>query len=260
MLQIGTTQQCSPDSSGNLPSTDFRTDDYTTFSSATLDPRSIHGIYNDFMVRYAFQHAKSGLPIQANAACPNNAYCTYSNIAIPHTTAECTAGSLDTPIVDIHANNVTTLRQYWAKDISNVFTTFIDDAPRVFYEGSMAGRTFYDLKNLTLTRLQNNTYNPAIRNMFGDQKFVFATFNNSMRSPSYESDKNIIPDIQVCTLRSFLNISTWMAYGSLFMQVGVETSTPVTIEYDKIGSNTFIYDQLHSTNVFNLLSYKQYFQ
>lgn len=168
MLQIGTTQQCSPDSSGNLPFTDFRTDDYTTFSSATLDPRSIHGIYNDFMVRYAFQHAKSGLPIQANAACPNNAYCTYSNIAIPHTTAECTAGSLDTPIVDIHANNVTTLRQYWAKDISNVFTTFIDDAPRVFYEGSMAGRTFYDLKNLTLTRLQNNTYNTAIRNMFGD--------------------------------------------------------------------------------------------
>lgn len=232
VLHVGTSEQCvRDDNNTRLYGNHYDIQDFSTYVPGTYDPLTIKGIQKDYVMDYAWRQRRLNYRLQGNSYCPQNALnCTYFvPYAVPHMEYDCQPGSPNTTqIVDVHANNVTTLTDYWNKN-------YMMDVPAFYYAGSMLGRTFYDLNNHTTSQASgsNTTYNPQVRKMFGDQTFVLVTYGDSLSPPSDETDVHV----RECTLRPYMNHTYFAVRGSELLH-SVDYTVPVPIDYDQIGNTS----------------------
>lgn len=221
----------------SLPYNSLTINDATTYNLNINDPRTIRGVKNDYVVAAAVTQVLKDLPLMAAPNCPSDALnCSYYNVPTPHTELNCNIGSINTTqIVDIHHNNVTTIHDY---EYNFSFDSPPSIMPRFYYHGSMLGRTYYDLMNMTFDEHKsslNTTYDPVIRRGIGEQKFVMLTFNDTMQS-SIGDVKDLV--VRECTLNSFVN-NTDFAFVRNKTLTRENQTLPVTLDYDQLGNNTF---------------------
>ncbi|KAI9246945.1 hypothetical protein BDA99DRAFT_565363 [Phascolomyces articulosus] len=214
--------------------------DMTTLSSST-GVSSMKGLKQDYLVRYALQQAALGFYVQPYYDCPlNSINCTYSPIQGFHTTVTCNPGTLNTQIVDLHKNNVTTLSHYYGYDKKNSIFTPSPSVPSIFYSGTMFGRTFSDFNNYTVpyaTSTSNNaTYDAQMRKMFGDQKFVLVLADDGSLDGYLPTNKT--PQVLECGLTSELN-TTSLVIESNTKHNQLISQAPIVFDYDLLSNSTY---------------------
>lgn len=208
----------------------------TMLGGRTGGPMGFMGLDQDYVVRYAMEQAAYNSYVLPQYACPQDAInCTYSDIAGFHTVAECQPGSLQTQIVDLNKNIVTTVGAYYGFNRNDSIFSPIVDVPTAHYAGSMHGRTYYDLGNYSTPFGSASKYNASLQQFFGDQSFVMVTAGNNM---STYLPSNTQPYVTECTLHSYKNISTFIYHNETWSsQHG--PSTPISMDYKHLSNNTF---------------------
>ncbi|KAI8370491.1 uncharacterized protein BYT42DRAFT_647738 [Radiomyces spectabilis] len=227
---------CSDDPWSYIQLNNVTSDDFSTWANIYYNPMSVRGIQQSFIVRQAFYEAGLKLAARPRYRCATDAFnCTYDEIPTPHTVAECQLGSLQSRIVDVRGNNVTTISGYYGFDRPVTLLEPTARVPKVFYAGSMLGRTAYELYNYTEPMRYNDTYDPSFRQYFGDQSFVFLSNNNTLSTFSTKKEELVIYE---CTLRSHVNVSSFIAKGRDLIQENI-VSTPITFDYNTLSNNTY---------------------
>ncbi|KAI7884952.1 hypothetical protein K492DRAFT_204422 [Lichtheimia hyalospora FSU 10163] len=200
------------------------------------DVGSLTGLKQDYLVRTAFAQSALGFMTQPFYECKAGALnCTFDDVNFFSTGFKCKNGSLNTEIVDINNNNVTTLSEYYGFNNNNSIFGPIVDVPHTFYAGSMQGRTFYDLYNHT-DESANSTYDPTIRRLFGDQTMVFV-LNEKGDFGGY-LENNAMPQVRECTLHSNYNVSS-LVHRTDRIKFYKEETRPLNIDYDQLSNNTY---------------------
>ncbi|ORY91212.1 hypothetical protein BCR43DRAFT_566761 [Syncephalastrum racemosum] len=208
----------------------------TMLSGGGSGPMGFTGLDQDYVVHYAMEQAALNSFVLPQYECPQGAInCTYSNIAGFHTVANCQPGTLQTQMVDLKKNIVTTVGIYYGYSRNDsIFSPFVD-VPEVHYAGAMHGRTYFDLRNYTAPFGSASKYNASLQQYFGDQSFVMVTAGNNMSS-FLSSDSQ--PHVLECKLQSYKNISTFIYHNETWSsQHG--PSTPITMDYKHLSNNTF---------------------
>lgn len=201
------------------------------------DIGSLTGLKQDYLVRTAFAQSALGFMTQPFYECKvGSLNCTFDDLQFFSTTFDCKNGSLDTQIVNIHTNNVTTVGDYYGFNKKDSIFGPIVDVPSTFYAGSMHGRTFYDLNNRTETSVRNRTYNPALRQLFGDQTMVFV-LNEEGNFGTYLAT-NATPQVKECTLHSNYNVSS-LVHQDEHIRFYKQETRSLNLDYDLLSNNTY---------------------
>ncbi|KAI8137686.1 hypothetical protein BJV82DRAFT_674489 [Fennellomyces sp. T-0311] len=218
--------------------TNFSSSDISTLSSTT-GPGSVKGLKQDSLVRYAFEQAALGFQVQPYYECKMGSLnCTYTDLSGIHTTVACQNGTLDSQIIDLNTNNVSTLNHYYGYDKPNPITSPSPSVPGIFYSGSMVGRTYFDLNNYTAPLLSpKNGSDASIRKLFGDQSFVMVLTDEGTLNSYLPMDKK--PQILECTLQSTVNSSMLIIDQSNVKRLQQYSSTPLIIDYDTLSNATY---------------------
>ncbi|ORY90976.1 hypothetical protein BCR43DRAFT_537978 [Syncephalastrum racemosum] len=234
--------KCMLNFSNSLMAANISALDHTTYDLNSGDPRTIRGVNDEALLNLGVRNSFQDFPMHMNAVCQDGAInCTYYDLFIPHTVAECTPGSLNTTtIVNVHANNVSTLQDFWWNKFSTVSDFFSATLPAAFFAGSMFGRTTYDLGNFTANNTKflydNFTFDPDSVKAFGDQSFVFVNYADSLSFYGY-GQKDI--RVHECTLRSYVNMTDFAMVNNSDILHATWDQVPVTFNYSVMGNNSY---------------------
>ncbi|KAI9472871.1 hypothetical protein BDB00DRAFT_943668 [Zychaea mexicana] len=255
ILTTANNVQCDKEHTG-VYYTNVSASDMTTMKT-TSGAASVKGLEQDYLVRYAFGQAALGFQVQPYYDCPlNSINCTYTPILGYHTAVTCKNGSLNTQIVDLNRNNITTLSQYYGYDKADRRFPPMPNVPGIFYDGSMFGRTYFDLNNYTkpldVSADNNATYDAQIRKFFGDQKFVVVTTDDGTLRSYLDSKK--MPQVLECTLQSYLNTST-LIVEALSKRQQLLSQVPITFDFDALSNNTYWSDYYVGANFTQMNAY-----
>lgn len=217
---------------------------YTNVTGADLanlgsagDVGTLTGLKQDYLVRTAFSQSALGFMAQPFYECKvGSLNCTFDDIKLFSTTFECKNGSLNTEIVNVATNKVTTVSEYFGFNRTDSIFGPMVDVPSTFYAGSMQGRTYFDLYNRTDNTSSISTYDPSLRQLFGDQTMVFVLNENATFGTYIES--NAIPQVRECTFRSNYNVSSLVHKADKIKFYKSETR-PLNLDYDLLSNNTY---------------------
>lgn len=206
------------------------------------DVGTLTGLKQDYLVRTAFSQSALGFMAQPFYECKvGSLNCTFDDINLFSTTFECKNGSLNTEIVNVATNKVTTVSEYFGFNRTDSIFGPMVDVPSTFYAGSMQGRTYFDLYNRTDNTSSISTYDPSLRQLFGDQTMVFVLNENATFGTYIES--NAIPQVRECTLRSNYNVSSLVHKADKIKFYKSETR-PLNLDYDLLSNNTYWSNEL----------------
>ncbi|KAG0170347.1 hypothetical protein DFQ28_010773, partial [Apophysomyces sp. BC1034] len=232
--------------------------DMVALRTNNYDMRYVKGLQFDHFGQIAMQQGSYGMPVQYTHACSNTASnCTYTDIDVLHTVAECQPGNFDTPILNHHTMTVEPIRRSLGFNDSNPFQSiYAPQLPLVLYAPSMLGRTWWDLNNLTALAEQrpgsSNSTARSIRSYLGDQSFVAATYKGSGNKRYADNTTTVILQ---CTLRSYKNSTTIVAENST-IATHVTGTTPIDIDLDWLANPGNLRGQFNGVQ--HLLMYNAY--
>ncbi|KAI8370492.1 uncharacterized protein BYT42DRAFT_582607 [Radiomyces spectabilis] len=219
----------------NISNTDWS----VMFSNLYSSPRANTGMREPYVVEFAIAQAAKGLmPMPVHFCPPSALNCSFQGVSGFYTVAACKESSVQATIVDLDHNNVTTLFDHFGYNRVSSSSWFVasPETPSIYYAGSMKGRTFYDLNNITAPTSRNVTFDPTIRRLYGDQTFVIVTSKNDISSTYVKDMKDLT--VQECTLQSHVNRTTIVFKNGTVSQTDYQT-TPMVIDYDKLSNSTY---------------------
>lgn len=222
----------------NMTFTNITSYDMSSLSAttSTYDMRLNYGLKSENLLFLAFDTTASNTSSTANYRCPNNALnCTFDNVKFLHTKLECEPASFETAsIVDAKTGNPTTLPDYY--HYNDADPSSYPALPMVFYDGTMHGRTYYDVFQASVPRIANDSIIPDIRARVGDQTFVRLSYQGRADNATAKSDQ-----IQVdrCTIRTYRNNTVFAVLNRRETRPIVQSSDPVQIDYDLLSNRTY---------------------